>query len=123
MLQEQNQTRLQRKRRTMRVRKKLQGTEQRPRLCVVKSNRHLQAQMIDDANGVTLGAISTLSKELRNTEFNRINKNSAKQLGQKLAEIALKMNIREVIFDRGRAKYHGVLAEFADAARGAGLKF
>jgi large subunit ribosomal protein L18 len=79
--------------------------------------------MIDDEAGLTLGSISTLSKELKGTEFNRKNKASAKVLGVKIAEIAKNKNIHEVVFDRGASKYHGVLAEFADAAREAGLKF
>jgi len=112
-----------RRRRTMRVRKKLQGSSLRPRLSVVKSNNHIQAQLIDDEAGVTLGSTSTLSKEFRKTEFNMKNKASAKKLGEKIAEIAREKNIKEVIFDRGRFKYHGILAELADAARGSGLKF
>jgi large subunit ribosomal protein L18 len=109
--------------RTMRVRKHLRGTALKPRLSIVKSNRHIEAQLIDDELGVTLASTSTKQKEFRDTEFNRRNKDSARQLGQRIAENALELNIKEIIFDRGPHKYHGVLAEFADAARGAGLKF
>ncbi len=109
--------------RTMRVRKQLRGTALRPRMSVVKSNQHLQVQLIDDEAGVTIGSIGTFAKELRTTDFNRKSKESAKKLGQRIAEIAKEKNINEVIFDRGRHKYHGVLAELADAARDGGLKF
>lgn len=109
--------------RTMRVRKKLRGTAQRPRMSVVKSNLHLQVQLIDDEAGTTLGAIGTFAKEFKNTDFACKNKESAKKLGTRIAEIAKEKNINEVIFDRGRHKYHGILAELANAAREGGLKF
>jgi len=112
-----------RKSRAQRVRKKVRGTPLKPRLCVVKSNQHLQVQLIDDESGKTLGSTSTLSKEYRETEFSKKNKASAKVLGEKIAEIATSQNIKEIVFDRGHQKYHGVVAELADAARGAGLKF
>jgi large subunit ribosomal protein L18 len=112
-----------RQKRQMRVRKHLRGNEIKPRLCVVKSNKHIQAQLIDDESGKTLGAVATFAKEFRNTEFNKRNKASAKKLGERIAEIAKEKNIKEVIFDRGPFKYHGVLAELADAARAAGLQF
>lgn len=112
-----------RQKRAWRVRKKFEGTAAKPRLCVVKSNSHIQAQLIDDQAGVTLGGTATYAKEFRNTEFNRRNKASAKKLGERIAVIAKEKNIKEVIFDRGPFKYHGVLAELADAARAAGLQF
>lgn len=112
-----------RKKRAMRVRKHIHGTATRPRLCVLKSNKHIQAMLIDDDSHHTIGSVSTFSKEFRNTEFARKNKDSAAKLGEKIAEIAQKQNIKEVLFDRGPFKYHGVLAALADAARNAGLKF
>lgn len=112
-----------RHKRSLRVRKHLSGSAAKPRLCVVKSNKHIQAQLIDDDAGITLGAISTTAKEFRNTEFARRNKAAARKLGEHIAEIAKAKNIKEVIFDRGPFKYHGVLAELADAARAGGLKF
>lgn len=112
-----------RKTRAMRVRKKLRSCGMKPRMCVVKTNKHIQVQLIDDEAGKTLGAISTYSKEFRNTDFAKKNKTSARKLGERIAEIALGQNIKEVIFDRGPFKYHGILAELADAARSAGLKF
>lgn len=115
--------RMKRNTRKLRVRKHLRGTALKPRLSIVKSNRHIEAQLIDDEKGITLASTSTKNKELRTTEHNRKTKESAKHLGQLLAESAMKLNIKEVVFDRGPHKYHGILAEFADAARGAGLKF
>jgi large subunit ribosomal protein L18 len=109
--------------RSRRVRKFLRGTALKPRLCVVKSNNHIEAQIIDDELGNTLASISTKKKEFRSSELNKKSKETARQLGQKLAEVAVEKNIKEVVFDRGSHKYHGILAEFADAARGAGLKF
>jgi large subunit ribosomal protein L18 len=112
-----------RTKRRLRVRKKLFGTSARPRLCVVKSNSHIQVQLIDDQDGVTLGGTATFAKEFRDTEFNRKNKASARKLGEKIAEIAKAKKITEVIFDRGQFNYHGILAELADAARAGGLQF
>lgn len=112
-----------RKNRTMRVRKKLRGTSSRPRLCVVKSNKHIQVQLIDDEAGKTLGSAATFAKEFRDTEFAKKNKASAAKLGEKIAAIAKQNNVNEVIFDRGPFKYHGILAALADGARNAGLQF
>jgi large subunit ribosomal protein L18 len=109
--------------RAMRVRKRLQGTSLKPRLSVFKSNNHLQVQLIDDDNSVTLAGISTYSKEFRDTEFNRKSKASARKLGEYIAEKAKLQSIKEVVFDRGPYKYTGLLAELAEAARNAGLKF
>lgn len=112
-----------RHKRALRVRKHLHGSAAKPRLCVVKSNKHIQVQLIDDEAGVTLGAASTYSKEFRGTELGHRNKSSARKLGELIAEIAKAKDIKEVIFDRGPFKYHGVLAELADAARAGGLQF
>lgn len=115
--------RLKRKRRTLRVRKQLRGDSLRPRLCVVKSNQHIEVQVIDDEKRVTIASTSTRSKEFKKTEFNKKNKASARKLGEKIAELASAKNIKEVIFDRGSHKYHGILTELAEGARAAGLKF
>jgi large subunit ribosomal protein L18 len=112
-----------RRNRAMRTRKKLRGTEAKPRLCVVKSNKHIQVQIIDDENGRTLGSTATFAKEFRNTEYSKKNKKSARKLGEHIAEIAKSHHIKEVVFDRGPFKYHGILAELADAARNGGLQF
>lgn len=112
-----------RTKRAQRVRKHLRGTSTKPRLCVIKSNCHIQAQLIDDEAGQTLGGVSTFTKELRQTEFNKKNKASARKLGELIAEIAKSKNIKELVFDRGPFKYHGILAELADAVRAGGIKF
>ncbi|MBA3721728.1 MAG: 50S ribosomal protein L18 [Parachlamydiaceae bacterium] len=109
--------------RALRVRKHLRGTGVKPRLCVVKSNNHIEAQLIDDEKGHTLGAVATFSKGFRGTEFGKKNKASARKLGEHIAEIAKGKNIKEVVFDRGPFKYHGILAELANAARAGGLQF
>jgi large subunit ribosomal protein L18 len=110
-------------RRAKRVRKHLRGTSAKPRLCVVKTNCHLQVQLIDDEAGRTLGGTATFAKEFQGTPFNRKNKTSARKLGEQIASIALSKDIKEVVFDRGPSKYHGILAELADAARAGGLQF
>lgn len=112
-----------RHKRSLRVRKFLRGSAVKPRLCVIKSNQHLHVQLIDDEAGMTLGSTATFAKEFKNTDFNRKNKLSARKIGEKIAEIARQKNIKEVIFDRGPFKYHGILAELANAAREAGLQF
>lgn len=109
--------------RALRVRKHLRGCNVIPRMSVHKSNAHIQVQLIDDQSGKTIGQTATFAKEFRNTEFGKKNKASARKLGEHIAEIAKKNNIKEVIFDRGPFKYHGILAELADGARAGGLKF
>ncbi len=111
------------KKRALRVRKRLKGTLERPRLCVNKSNKHLSAQIIDDDAGKTLASVATCDKDLKGTEIGRKNRSSARQIGTKLAELAKKGNIKSVVFDRGGAKYHGLLAELAEGAREGGLEF
>jgi len=112
-----------RRKRSLRVRKHVRGTGKKPRLCVVKSNSHIQAQLIDDETGTTLAGVATFAKEFRSTEFGKKNKASARKLGEHLAEIAKTKDIKEVVFDRGPFKYHGILAELADGARSGGLQF
>jgi len=109
--------------RGQRVRKKLRGSSIKPRLCVVKSNKHIEVQLINDEEGVTIGSTSTFAKEFRNTEFNKKCKKTASKLGERIAEIANENNVKEVVFDRGPHKYHGILAELATSARSGGLKF
>lgn len=112
-----------RRKRALRIRKKLRGTSTMPRMSVVKTNKHIYVQLIDDEAGHTLGAIGSCAKEFRDTEFSKRNKVAARKIGERIAEIAKEKNIREVVFDRGPFKYHGILAELADAARAAGLQF
>jgi large subunit ribosomal protein L18 len=109
--------------RTLRVRKNLRGSESKPRLCVVKSNKHIRVQVIDDENHKTLASTSTLSKEFKGTENARKSCSAAKHLGLVIANLAKKQNVEKVVFDRGSFKYHGVIASVADGAREGGLKF
>ena len=112
-----------RQRRVFRVRKRLQGTSERPRLTVFKSNQHLFVQVINDETGHTVASLGTLSKEFKGTELAKKSKKSAQVLGEKIAKLALDKDIVKVVFDRGRFKYHGIIAELANAARQAGLQF
>ena len=106
-----------------RVRKNLFGTPERPRLCVYRSNKNISAQIIDDVNGITLAAASSLDKELKAELENGGNKEAAKKVGAALAKRALEKGIEEVCFDRGGFLYHGRVAELAEGAREGGLKF
>jgi len=106
-----------------RVRKNLNGTPERPRLCVYRSNKNISAQIIDDVNGITLAAASSLDKELKAELANGGNKEAAKKVGAALAKRALEKGIEEVCFDRGGFLYHGRVAELAEGAREGGLKF
>jgi large subunit ribosomal protein L18 len=106
-----------------RVRKNLNGTPERPRLCVYRSNKNISAQIIDDVNGITLVAASSLDKELKAELENGGNKEAAKKVGAVLAKRALEKGIEEVCCDRGGFLYHGRVAELADGAREGGLKF
>ena len=108
-----------RKRRHVRVRKHLSGTPTCPRLCVYRSNKNIEAQIIDDVNKVTLVASSSTSLKLDNGG----NKDAAAKVGADLAKKALAKKITSVVFDRGGYVYHGRVAALADAAREAGLKF
>ena len=108
-----------RKRRHIRVRKHLSGTLTCPRLCVYRSNKNIEAQIIDDINKVTLAASSSLSLKLENGG----NIEAAKAVGADVAKKALAKKITTVVFDRGGYVYHGRVAALADAAREAGLKF
>jgi len=109
--------------RVMRVRKKVRGTEARPRLTVSKTNTHIYAQIIDDVKGITLVGMGTLSKENKGSAFNGKSKEAARHIGKQLAELAKQKNVETVVFDRGRYKFHGVVAELAAGAREAGLRF
>ena len=110
----------QRVKRHTRVRGKISGTPERPRLNVFRSNANMYAQIIDDVNGVTLVAASTLEKDFEGTAGN---KEAARKVGQMVAERAKAKGIEEVVFDRGGYVYHGRVAELAEGAREAGLKF
>lgn len=112
-----------RKKRHLRVRRKIQGTAQRPRLNVYRSSKNIYAQIIDDINGTTLVAASSLDKELQDALSYGGNKEAAKQVGKLIGERALEKGINEVVFDRGGYIYHGRVQELSEGAREAGLTF
>ena len=111
---------LERERRHIRVRNKISGTSERPRLCVYRSNSNLYVQIVDDVAGNTLAQASTLDKEVKTKHSN---KEAAAEVGALIAKRALDKKIKEVVFDRGGYIYHGVVKELAEAARENGLKF
>jgi large subunit ribosomal protein L18 len=112
--------RLKRKRR---VRKKLSGSAQRPRLCVFRSDKHIYAQIIDDEQGRTLASASTLEPEYRQMERPQGKIGAAQQVGRIIARKAQSVGVAKVVFDRNGFIYHGRVRALADAARDAGLEF
>src|SRR5262249_29968425 len=106
-----------------RLRKKVVGTKERPRMSVCFTNENIHVQFIDDTAGVTLAAASTMSKSMPNRDKLGANVNSAKTVGAKAAEAAKNKGIKQVVFDRGTKRYHGKVKALADAAREAGLQF
>ena len=109
--------------RQRRVRKKITGTRQRPRLSVFRSLRHIYAQIIDDEAGNTLIAASTLSSELKDSLSTQGNISAAQQVGALIARRAKEHQIESVVFDRGGNLYHGRIKALAEAAREEGLRF
>ena len=109
--------------RHQRIRKRLQGTGEKPRLSVYKSLNHIYAQLIDDTAGKTLLSASTLEKEIRTALKHGGNLEAAKKVGTSLAQKALGKKITTVVFDRAGYRYHGCVKALADAAREQGLKF
>lgn len=112
-----------RKRIHLRVRKKIKGTSERPRLNVYRSLNNMYAQIIDDVTGVTLVSASSLDKAIKGTLKNGSNKEASTQVGKILAERAIEKGIKTVVFDRSGYIYHGRVKELAEAARAAGLDF
>ncbi|ACU53382.1 ribosomal protein L18 [Acidimicrobium ferrooxidans DSM 10331] len=110
-----------RRRRHARVRRRVVGTSERPRLAVFRSNRHIFAQIIDDTAGRTVAAASTVEPELRDGRTGSTE--GAASVGRLVASRALALGVRRVVFDRGGFQYHGRIAALADAAREAGLEF
>jgi large subunit ribosomal protein L18 len=107
----------------MRVRKKIFGTDERPRICVFRSNKHVYAQVISDNRGVTLASVSTLSKDLAGAMKSLKGTGAAKQVGIALARVCKEKNITRVVFDRNGFLYHGQVKAVADGAREGGLEF
>ncbi len=109
--------------RQKRVRKKVRGTTERPRLCVYRSLNHFYVQVIDDVQGKTLVAASTLDKDLKGDLASTRDKEAAKAVGKKVAQKSKAAGIEQVVFDRNGFLYHGRIKLLAEAAREAGLKF
>lgn len=106
-----------------RIRNKISGTAQQPRLAVFRSNQHIYAQIIDDTTSSTLAAASTLESEIASTVEHTSNVAAAQAVGKAIAKKAMDKGITEVVFDRGGYVYHGKVKALADAAREAGLQF
>ena len=109
--------------RHLRIRKRLSGSPERPRLCVFRSNLHIYAQIIDDTKGHTLVSASTMEKEIGKSLKNTSNMEAAKAVGSAVAQKAAAQGITAVVFDRGGYLYHGKVKALADAAREGGLVF
>ena len=110
-------------RRQQRVRKKVSGTDVRPRVCVYKSNRHIYVQVISDDRGMTLASASTLSADLADEIKNIKGVEAAKRVGLNLAKVCKEKNINHVVFDRNGFLFHGRVKAVADGAREGGLEF
>ena len=106
-----------RKKNKVRIRKKIAGTEERPRLCIYRSGRHMYAQIVNDQTGVTVAAASTL----KSTKGSNID--AAKSIGAEVAKKAIEKNVKSVVFDRSGYVYHGRVKAVADGAREAGINF
>ncbi|HIJ59068.1 MAG TPA: 50S ribosomal protein L18 [Nitrospirae bacterium] len=116
-------TKLAKQRRHKRIRKKISGTEQRPRVSVRKSLKHIHVQIINDVIGHTLVSASTLSKEFSDIKTNKSNLKMATEVGKLIALKATEKGIKSVVFDRGGYKYHGCIKALADSMRENGLNF
>lgn len=112
-----------RKKRHLRLRNKVIGTPERPRMNVYRSLKNMYVQLIDDLSGNTLVSASSLEPGIKDTIANGGNKETAKMVGELLADRALEKGIKEVVFDRAGYKYHGRVKEVAESARAKGLKF
>jgi large subunit ribosomal protein L18 len=112
-----------RQRRKFRIRSRISGTPERPRLSVFRSAKHIYAQVIDDTTGATLATASTLSRDLKGSSDEASKTDAAKKVGALIAKICLEKNLDKVVFDRNGYLYHGRIKALADAAREAGLSF
>ena len=120
MLNLRTQARLKRKKR---IRKKMVGTENRPRLCVFRSTKHIYAQVIDDSRGHTITAASSVEKTVRENPESKNKVNTAKKVGEIIARRALEKGVARVVFDRNGFLYHGRVKAVSEGAREAGLEF
>jgi len=110
-----------RERRKKRVRKKIQGTPARPRLCVYKSNRYIYAQLVDDIRGATLLSVSSLKYKKERKNYKSVD--IARKVGKELGELAIKRGIKKIVFDRSGYPYHGRVKALAEGAREQGVEF
>ena len=106
-----------------RIRKKIIGTAERPRLVIFRSLNNIYAQLVDDINGKTLHSVSSVSKELESESKGKAKMEKSKLVGKRIAEMALQNNIKKVVFDRNGYLYHGRVKAIADTARESGLEF
>lgn len=112
-----------RRRRHLRLRQKIKGTSERPRLCINKTLRHIHAQLIDDVTGVTVASASSLQKDIAaQIEGAKGNRTAARIVGESLARKAQEKGVENAVFDRNGYLYHGVVREFAEAVREGGLR-
>jgi len=112
-----------RERRKLRIRKRITGTDERPRMSVFRSAKHIYAQVVNDVRGQTIAHVSTLSKDVRGTIGEDNKSDAAKKVGEAVAKVLLAKGIKKVVFDRNGYLYHGRIKALADAARKAGLEF
>lgn len=112
-----------RMRRARRTRRYVRGTAERPRLCVVKTNKYLHVQLVDDANNHTMAACSSASKMAKESKLAAKSLENARKLGEMFGKTVAEKKIERVIFDRGSSKYHGRIAAFADGVRSSGIEF
>lgn len=112
-----------RERRKLRIRKKISGSDERPRLTVFRSARHIYAQVVNDVTGTTIAYASTLSPDLKTAATEDNKTDAAKKVGALVAKICLEKSVERVVFDRNGYLYHGRIKALADAAREAGLQF
>jgi large subunit ribosomal protein L18 len=112
-----------RERRKLRIRRKISGTAEKPRLSVYRSTKHIYAQVVDDVTGTTLAHMSTLAKDVKAAITEDTKSDAAKKVGNAVAKLLLAKGISKVVFDRNGYLYHGRIQALADAAREAGLKF
>jgi large subunit ribosomal protein L18 len=112
-----------RERRKLRIRQKINGTSEKPRLSVFRSAKHIYAQVVDDVSGKTVAHASTLSRDVRTEVTEATKLDAAKKVGASIAKILIAKGITKIVFDRNGYLYHGRVRALADAAREAGLKF
>ena len=112
-----------RERRKLRIRKRITGTDERPRMSVFRSAKHIYAQVVNDVSGQTLAHVSTLSKDVKGAIGDDNKSDAAKKVGEAVAKVLLAKGIKKVVFDRNGYLYHGRIKALADGARKAGLEF